>query len=265
MEILVKRCISSFWRTAMRKLLAGLTFVALCTPVYGQLTFKGVEVRNSYGLAEGGTKGQLVVDADKISFFKKKRYVLFSIPSSAVNEIFYSRVSGRRLKTAVATAIFTMGVGGLLALSKGRKHYMSLSFNDEENVVGAVEFKLHKSNYRSALRTVEQVTGLTMLYDQEGIKDTKQTVARRGDNAPRDDQGSLKISSDPEGAEIEIDGAFVGNTPRTRAVQPGEHTVKLRHKGYTDWERNVAVEVGETLHVVADLKSKNRNRTGSAP
>ena len=33
----------------------------------------------------------------------------------------------------------------------------------------------------------------------------------RGDNALRDDQASLKISSDPEGAQT--DGALVGNTP----------------------------------------------------
>ena len=64
------------------------------------------------------------------------------------------------------------------------------------------------------------------------------------------------MSSDPEGAEIEIDGAYVGNTPRTRSVQPGEHNVKLTKKGYADWERKIAVEAGETLEINAELEGK---------
>ena len=97
---------------------------------------------------------------------------------------------------------------------------------------------------------------MTMLYDQEGVKDTEQTVAERGSGTAQRSQGSVSFSSNPEGAEIEIDGAYVGITPRTRTVKPGEHTVKLRHKGYKDWERKVAVEAGEILDVVADLESK---------
>ena len=55
-----------------------------------------------------------------------------------------------------------------------------------------------------------------MLYDQEGVKDTKQTVAaREGGGA---NQSILKITSDPEGAEIEIDGSFTGGSPRSNAV-----------------------------------------------
>ncbi len=56
---------------------------------------------------------------------------------------------------------------------------MTLTFNDGEEMVGAVEFKLHKGNYRSCLRSVEQITGLTMGYDQEGIKESEQEVSKR--------------------------------------------------------------------------------------
>jgi len=68
---------------------------------------------------------------------------------------------------------------------------MTVSFNDGKDLAGAVEFKLHKSNYRGVLRTVEEVTGLTMAYDQEGVKDTKQTVASRVGNKADDTQGVL--------------------------------------------------------------------------
>ena len=233
----------------MRKLLAGVTFVALCTPVYGQLTFKKVEIRTTFAGVEQGDKGKLVIEKQRIRFTKNKGVEHFDIPTGTVSELFYSRVSGRRIGAAILVTPF-------LLFSKGRKHYLTVTFNDGADLVGAIEFKMHKSNYRGVLRTAEQVTGLTMLYDQEGVKDTEQTVAERGSGTAQRSQGSVSFSSNPEGAEIEIDGAYVGITPRTRTVKPGEHTVKLRHKGYKDWERKVAVEAGEILDVVADLESK---------
>ena len=39
-------------------------------------------------------------------------------------------------------------------------------------------------------------------------------------------------------------------------MQPGEHKVKLTKKGYSDWERKIAVEAGETLEIDAELESK---------
>ncbi len=233
----------------MKRLLAsGLISAVLSTSAYGQMVFGKVKTRTTFGAARQGNNGKLVIQAKQIRFTKNNGAEYFTIPADAVAELFYSRVSGRRIGAAILVTPF-------LLFSKGRKHYLTMTFNDGADLIGAVEFKLHKSNYRGALRAAEQVTGLTMLYDQEGVKDTKQTVARRGDNAPRDDQGSLKISSSPQGADIEIDGAFVGNTPRTRTVQPGEHKVRLRQKGYADWERKVSVEAGETLEINAELES----------
>jgi hypothetical protein len=34
---------------------------------------------------------------------------------------------------------------------------------------------------------------------------------------------------------IEIDGAFAGNTPSTLTVTPGQHTIAVKKKGYADW------------------------------
>jgi hypothetical protein len=79
-------------------------------------------------------------------------------------------VSGRRIGAAIL-------VTPLLLFSKGRKHYMTITFDDGKNAVGAVEFKLHKGNYRPILRSVETVAGVKMQYDQEGIKDKEQQPA----------------------------------------------------------------------------------------
>jgi hypothetical protein len=55
---------------------------------------------------------------------------------------------------------------------------------------------------------------------------------------------SLEISSTPPGADIELDGSFVGNTPSSVGVSPGDHTIRLSKSGYAAWERRVKTSTG---------------------
>ena len=65
-------------------------------------------------------------------------------------------------------------------------------------------------------------------------------------------QASLVIDSAPPGADIEIDGAFVGNTPSTVPVAPGSHEITVKKKGFADWTRKLSV-TGGSVHLSADL------------
>ena len=225
--------------------------VCLLLPVElcAQMTFKKVEARTAYGRAEEGKKGKLIVDGDFIRFVKDKneRDEYFSIPSDAVTDVFYSRVSGRRIKSAIFISVF-------LLFSKGKKHYMTLSFDEGGDIVGAVEFKLDKKNYRGILRAVEQVSGVDLVFDQEGIKDEKETVASR--SGVQSNMAVLDISSEPKDAEIEIDGAFAGTTPRTKRLNPGEYKIKISKNGYKSWERKIKVEAEEEFPLSVQLEKK---------
>ena len=130
---------------------------------------------------------------------------------------------------------------------------MTLSFDDGGDIVGAVEFKLDKKNYRGVMRAVEQVSGVELVFDQEGIKDEKETVASRSGGAAVD-VAVMVINSNPEGAEIEIDGAFSGTTPRTKRLDPGEYKIKLIMNGYKSWERKIRVEAGEAIPIAVQLQ-----------
>lgn len=55
----------------------------------------------------------------------------------------------------------------------------------------------------------------------------------------------LAITSNPEGADIEVDGKFVGNTPSSVSLPSGEHTVVLQMDGYKQWQRTVATSGGK--------------------
>jgi len=55
----------------------------------------------------------------------------------------------------------------------------------------------------------------------------------------------LVLTSSPEGADIEIDGAFSGNTPSTLQVTPGDHTVRITQNGYAPYEKKVHISGGK--------------------
>lgn len=67
-----------------------------------------------------------------------------------------------------------------------------------------------------------------------------------------DDQATVTITSAVPGAEIEIDGAFIGSTPTTRALHAGTHKIKVT-SGSRVWERNLQVERGGTVTVNANF------------
>ena len=123
-------------------------------------------------------------------------------------------------------------------------------------VIGAVEFQLDKSNYRGVLRALEEVSGVAMKYDQEGIKGTEQDVAQRAESVGSQQPGTVAIASTPDGAQVSIDGAYAGSTPRENSLAPGEHEIKIVRKGYADWQRKVLVEAGKKLDINAELEAK---------
>ena len=71
--------------------------------------------------------------------------------------------------------------------------------------------------------------------------------------SPPSAQATMRIESTPSGADIELDGAFAGNTPSEIGVATGEHTVKITKPGYKSWERKVRVSTG-TVELAAELE-----------
>ena len=65
--------------------------------------------------------------------------------------------------------------------------------------------------------------------------------------------GSLTITSDPDGAEVYLDGRFVGNTPATVKLPAGPHTVQVKSTGRTDWERSIEILKDSQLNLKAQL------------
>ena len=85
------------------------------------------------------------------------------------------------------------------------------------------------------------------------------TAATQGAMVGMGDSGmpaTLSINANQPGADIEVDGMFVGNAPTTIQLTSGVHQVVLRH-GAAVWQRNVQV-TGGTVTINATLGAAQR-------
>ncbi len=75
---------------------------------------------------------------------------------------------------------------------------------------------------------------------------------RADDHETKAGTGSLTISSDPTGAEIYIDGKFVGQTPSTIQLPSGSHRIEVKLQGKQEWQRDLEVlkDSQLTLHPI---------------
>ncbi len=81
---------------------------------------------------------------------------------------------------------------------------------------------------------------------------------------------ALAVVSDPDSAEVLIDGQTRGFTPYlTDSIVPGEHTLKVVMPGYLERELNVRLEEGYKLIAVFDLavgpNAQPQNQEASPP
>lgn len=98
--------------------------------------------------------------------------------------------------------------------------------------------------------TIPQGTEITAFVDGDMHLDmahfgSAQPTAAGASSAPAPPvQATLAIASNPAGADIEVDGGFVGNTPSTVTVTPGSHQIVVKKKGFVDWTKTLNVTGG---------------------
>ena len=62
------------------------------------------------------------------------------------------------------------------------------------------------------------------------------------------------FSSIPAGAEIVVDGGYVGNTPSEIGLSTGTHVVAFSMPGFAEWKRELTVESDSAVNVTATLQ-----------
>jgi len=73
-------------------------------------------------------------------------------------------------------------------------------------------------------------------------------------STPPPKSARIQLESNPSGADIEIDGSFVGNTPSEVQVPEGEHLIAVKKAEFKNWEREMKITGGSSIHLSATLE-----------
>ena len=67
----------------------------------------------------------------------------------------------------------------------------------------------------------------------------------------------VDITSNPAGADIELDGKFVGSTPSSISVSSGDHDIAVKKSGFVAWDKKVSVSTGH-INLSAELAPESK-------
>jgi hypothetical protein len=76
---------------------------------------------------------------------------------------------------------------------------------------------------------------------------------RQAASSPPFEQATVEFWSSPAGADIEVDGKYIGSTPSTVTVQSGEHAITMRKQDFGTWQKTIKVTSGN-LKVAAYME-----------
>ena len=142
----------------MKFALALLLCIAIPAAAFaGDNSYKVTYDGGSLPDTKSGTGLKLYIDSNQIRLVKDKAD-LAAIPAASITEISYGQDVHRRVGTAVAVGIFTLGLGALTALSKSKKHFVGLTWANGDQK-GGLAMQCDKNDYRGILAGLEGVSG----------------------------------------------------------------------------------------------------------
>jgi hypothetical protein len=142
----------------MKKLICILLCFAFPLTLFaGDNSYKVVYDGGSLPDAKTAADMKLYLEGGTIRIKKGSNEVI-TIPANSVTEISYGQDVHRRVGAAIGVAIFSLGIGALLALTKSKKHFVGITW-DDNGKKGGFAIQADKSDYRGLLAGLEGITG----------------------------------------------------------------------------------------------------------
>ena len=188
------------------------------------------------------------------------------IDPKRVTGLGYGQEAHRRVGTETDTAFILPGA--LFDLFRDtRLHYISIEFTTPEERKSAILIQAHRENYRAVLTALRGATGALVAVsegDRKLVPVGDETVSAKKEEGKKPEgeaaapaegaTGAVKVTSQPEGADIWVDSALVGNAPAQLKLAPGKHRMLVLKEGYRNWEKVITVMAGLELTINAQLK-----------
>ncbi len=215
-------------------------------------------------------KNTLTVTSDFITLSLKDGKKL-QIPPKSVTSLSYGQEAHRRVGTMIALAILVAPVALFGLFHKTRLHYIGIQYTDSSNKSAGILLQGDKDNYRAMLVAIQCVTNVPVAVSEkdrefvpvgvksEVTKGNEEHAALNGDSksgstAAEGANGAVNVSSNPVGADVSLDGNFIGNSPANLKLAPGKHTIIVKMTGWKDWTRDITVQSGSEVQLTASLE-----------
>jgi len=209
---------------------------------------------------------RLTVSSEIITLALKDGKTL-EIPPKNVTSLSYGQEAHRRVGTMIALAIIVSPIALFGLMHKTRLHFIGIQYSTSESKSAGILLQGDKDNYRAILVALQGVTGVAVSVgekDREFIPvGVKTNVSQNAEGkttetspaAPSNEttKGAVNVTSTPSGADILIDGDFVGNSPALLKLSPGKHSVTVKLAGYADWTRDITVQAASEVQLTANL------------
>jgi hypothetical protein len=215
---------------------------------------------------------RLTISSDLITLALKDGKKL-EIPPKSVTSLSYGQEAHRRVGTMVALAILVAPVALFGLFHKTRLHYIGIQYSTPDGKTAGILLQGDKDNYRAILVALQGVSGVPVAVgekDREFVPVGVKTDVTKGSEekpasgkseeaktsgAPSETaKGTVNVSSNPTGADVLVDGEFVGNSPSALKLPQGKHTVIVKMSGYKDWSKDITVQSGSEVQLTASLE-----------
>ncbi len=231
----------------------------------------------------------LTVTSEEIRLELKDGQIL-RIDPKRVYGLSYGQEANRRVGAMTAVGIW-MPLAFFGLFHKTRVHFVGIEFTTPDGRRSGLLLQAHKNTYRAVLMALRGATGAPIAVAQEDRRHVPtgvETVTAEGSEktplSPEADraiflpgsseatsrarpqpaspaaatapseQTVVQVKSTPEGADITVDGKYVGSTPSSLRLPSGDHQISIEKAGFKLWQRTLTVSAGGNITIDATLE-----------
>jgi hypothetical protein len=235
----------------------GILFVfAASLSCFGQLPRPGVyiEPQNGFETYLGAAMAKKNVPVDVVADQAKATYVLKAAPVEIKTESTGGKIA--RCLFASCAGIEDKGsVSVQLIETSSSKMVWAYSVNKQRGG-GKNEQSMAEAVAKHLKDFVEHNSGkeivTTGLSEPPPAADNLQAEPRV-ESGPAMQLASVIVKSTPPGCDINVDGKYMGSTPSTIQLTPGEHEVSIEKDEMRPWQRTMTVTAGGSSTIDATL------------
>ncbi|HEY4948857.1 MAG TPA: PEGA domain-containing protein [Candidatus Acidoferrales bacterium] len=160
---------------------------------------------------------------------------------------------------STGASAFSQGFIANASIEPAQAGGATLTINVQKKDSGSLDFD---AGDRMADKFFDQVT-------EELAGETKQAAALKpaaapvtipasvvATQVPSSAPGTVTVSTTPGGADISVDGNFVGSAPANLKLPPGKHTIAVSLDGFKTWTRDMTVLGGSKTNLDATLEKR---------